>query len=446
MVSPQNETFVSHCIRMTTASLLTLCGLIASVVSSGPYTPADNAAFYPINTLNNPGALFPLGGDIPSSRVHHTITAASDYLLVYGGYASDGSYLGDINVFHIPSQAWSGPIVRKQCCDAEGGNIETIGADVTGNFNVDTELPYLETGQQGDAPLPRAEHGACVINEEMFVFGGVTELYSYVNDVYKYNPKSVTWAVQDSSVGSSFPQRRAGHAMVCDSANGVFYIFGGRTAFGSKQNVGLNDIWRYSTDNKSWLLLTRGTNTNSATTPAARQYASMLMLNGNLYVFGGIHPATGVVYSDVWVFRVALQQWELLYNRKSGNTQTSTYANTGTTNAYQFAPPPLYNAHIIPAPASLDPFTNFNTTTYGTASDKDSHTNVGFLVYGGVGGGGVCGSSVCGATETTLGQVRIMFLGIVFVFTFFSISDYHKLVIIHYYAHKLLINKVCQVF
>ena len=112
-----------------------------------------------------------------------------------------------------------------------------------------------------------------------------------------------------------------------------------------------------------------------------------------------------MVFNDVWVFRLAIQQWELLYNRKYGNTNTQDYVNTNTNNAYQFAPPPLYNAHMIPIPASLDPYTSFNTTNYGTVFDKETHVNAGFLVYGGVGGGGVCGARRCGATETSLGQV-----------------------------------------
>ena len=379
--------------------------LVYHVLASGPYVPEDNAAFYPINTLNNPGALFPLGGDIPSSRVYHTITASSDYLLVYGGYATDGSFLGDINVFHIPSQAWSGPIVRKQCCDAEGQNVETIGADVDGNFNVDHELPTLDVGYQGDVPAPRAEHTTCVINEQMWLFGGTTETYGYVNDVYTFNPHAVTWKVQDSSQGTSYPSRRAGHSMVCDSKNEVFYIFGGRSAVGATDNVGLNDLWSYHTKTKKWSLLTRVANQKNQNAPSVRQHASMLMLNGHLYLFGGIHPSTGMVFNDVWVFRLAIQQWELLYNRKSGNTNTQDYVNTNTNNAYQFAPPPLYNAHMIPIPASLDPYTSFNTTNYGTAFDKETHVNAGFLVYGGVGGGGICGSRICGATETALGQV-----------------------------------------
>lgn len=385
--------------RFSILRLAALFSIFGFAYCEGPYTPAENAAFYPANTLNNPGALFPLGGAIPSSRVHHSISATSEYVLVYGGYAEDASFLGDINVFYIPSQQWSGPIVRKQCCNSADEMVETIGADTAEgvNFDVDNNIRTMRTGFQGDTPLPRAEHAVCTIAEQMYVFGGVTELYNYVNDVYRFDPQEVRWEVQDASNGDSFPRRRAGHSMVCDPAHRAFYIFGGRSRFGSTDNVGLNDLWRYDTVHRTWTLLTRVANGVQGSVPSVRQYASTILLNGNIYLFGGVDPATGMVHSDVWVFRIAIQSWEMLYNRRLGHAHTE--------GVYQFAPPGLYHAHLLPIPESLDPYTAINTTTYGSDTDLTYQQNGGFLVYGGVGGGGSCGTSDCDALETTLGQV-----------------------------------------
>jgi hypothetical protein len=124
-----------------------------------------------------------------------------------------------------------------------------------------------------------------------------------------------------------------------------------------------------------------------------------------LYLYGGMNPASGLVYSDVWVFRVAVQQWELLYSLRAGHANTNTFQYPTGDTAYQFAPPPLYLAHILPVPESLDPFTGINTTFYGSDADTSRLQNGGFLIYGGVGGGGSCGSRRCGALETSLGQV-----------------------------------------
>lgn len=393
---------------VTTLSLLVLVACALVVASGGgPYTPSDNAAFYPINSLNNPGALFPLGGSIPSARVHHTVTANSDYLFVYGGYGMDGSFLGDINLFYIPSQQWTGPIVRKQCCNRRGEEIETIGADSSSmNYGENGGFPDVSIGFQGDAPLPRAEHGSCVIKENMIVFGGVTELYGYVNDMYEFDPIKVKWAVVDSPVDGNFPRRRAGHAMVCDSPHNMLYIFGGRTSAPSttsSSSIGLNDMWRYNKIKNEWTLLSGSAGVNGF--PGVRQFASMILLNGNLYIFGGVNPANGLTYNDVWVFRVAVQEWELLYSLRTRNTNTNPVQYPSGDVEYQFAPPPLYLAHIIPIPESLDPTTAINTTFYGSDADPSRTQNGGFLIYGGVGGGGNCATKTCGAMETTLGQV-----------------------------------------
>jgi len=139
--------------------------------------------------------------------------------------------------------------------------------------------------------------------------------------------------------------------------------------------------------------------------PGARQFASMILLNGNIYLFGGINPANGLAYSDVWVFRIAVQEWDLLYSRRTGNINTNTKQYPSGDVLYQFAPPPLYLAHIVPIPESLDPTTAINTTFYGSDADPSLVQNGGFLIYGGVGGGGNCGSRSCGALETTIGQV-----------------------------------------
>lgn len=383
--------------------VLLLCCILQLACGEGPYAPSDSEAFYPINSLNNAGALFPLGGDIPASRVHHAVAVSSDYLFVYGGYASDGTFLGDMNLFYIPSQQWSGPIVRKQCCNRRGEDIESIGADGDLNFGENGDFPDVSAGFEGDAPLPRAEHTSCVLAEQMYTFGGVTEEYGLMNDLYKFDPVAVKWVTCDSSFGDSFPRRRAGHAMVCDDQHGVFYIFGGRTAQGTEV-VGLNDVWRYDASKTTWTLLTRtiGVTGNA---PGLRQYSSMLLQNGDLYLYGGINPASGLVYNDVWVFRIAVQQWQRLYSHRSGHVHTSTAQYPSGDATYQFAPPPLYLAHMLPVPESLDPTTGINTTFYGSDRDTSHVQNGGFLLYGGVGGGGKCGATQCGALETTMGQV-----------------------------------------
>jgi hypothetical protein len=84
----------------------------------------------------------------------------------------------------------------------------------------------------------------------------------------------------------------------------------------------------------------------------------------------------------------------------------STQGNADNSN-YEFAPPPLYSAHVVPIPESLDPNTAINVTgpAFGADTDTTKVQNGGFLVYGGVGGGGFCGTDRCGGMQRVLGQV-----------------------------------------
>jgi Galactose oxidase, central domain len=48
------------------------------------------------------------------------VNANEEYIVVFGGYSTDGELLGDVNFYHTKSQRWSGPIVRSTCCDVHG--------------------------------------------------------------------------------------------------------------------------------------------------------------------------------------------------------------------------------------------------------------------------------------------------------------------------------------
>ena len=49
-------------------------------------------------------AAFDFNGKLPSSRIHQTVVATSDFVLVYGGYSRNGTFLGDINLYYMRTQ------------------------------------------------------------------------------------------------------------------------------------------------------------------------------------------------------------------------------------------------------------------------------------------------------------------------------------------------------
>eukprot|EP01038_Epipyxis_sp_PR26KG_P004702 gene4702-6602_t len=278
-----------------------------------------NPSLYPDNSLSEAGSAYPFGSNIPISRIYHSVVQINSFLVVYGGYSSTGSFLGDINLYDINLQTWSGPISKKQCCNAAGETIETIASDPE---NIVSFLPYVDVGFQGSPPLPRAEHGA-----------------SGLNNINR--------------VSGSLPPKRYGHSMISDAESHKIYVFGGYgSGVDGVNNNGLSDLWRYDIHKNKWEMLSA-----NSIGPSNRHYSSIAMYQSDVIIFGGKNPVSNITYNDVWVYRVAINQWQQLFHKNNYNIDDKNYG---------FVPPPLYNAHLIPMVNS---------------------SMEGFFVYGGMGGG-----------------------------------------------------------
>jgi hypothetical protein len=357
---------------------------------------------YPANSLNNPGASFSLGGSLPSPRVQHSIALTSSYIQVYGGYDKEGFTLGDVNLYHIPTQAWSNPVNRSECCNEASATVDLIGSTAqiqegsqmssTGALR-EVTFPFLKPGFEGDAPLPRAEHGSCALGEVVYIFGGVTDYFRryyndtfsediYLQDIYRFDPLLLRWQNVITQNGrQGMPRRRAGHNMLCDTSTNQIYIYGGRNG-----ETALGDLWAFDTQSLSWQRLSGDSNSHSkhstsrssslSSSPASRQYAAAVSFNQHIYIYGGNgDPATGMLLNDLWAFDLLSERWEVL----------SHPANPAW--SYNYVPSGLVHAHLLP---SLDPNSGY----------------LGLLLYGGLSSGGLCfGTPQCNAEQTLLGQL-----------------------------------------
>ena len=341
------------------------------------YNPPQNPSLYEVDTLAQAASVFPFGGVLPLERAHHVMDANSNFLFVHGGYSRNGTILGDLNLYHIPSQTWSNPISRLECCNEDNEVVETIGTQKTFQF------PFMRPGFQGDFPLPRAEHDSCVINEELYIFGGVTNEYGYMNDIYKFNAQTLKWIILDNLGGGEIPRRRAGHTFLSNPATSECYLFGGRSnsSIGGDA-VGLSDVWSFNTLTQSWKKLDLP-NINSITRPNGRQHVASMVMNGDIYIFGGNDPLSGLFYQDLWVFYTNDQSfyWKQIQPAYPSNQMI-----------HQYSPPALSHAHLLPSQCE-DPIAFSNCQ--------------GILIYGGLGAGGFCGDRQCRPTELVLGQLYL---------------------------------------
>jgi len=230
----------------TTVALLLL--LLVTFAATGRPDPPSSNWNYPVNALLDAGRLFPLGGLVPEARVHATVTVVSSWVVVFGGYRTDGSLYHDVQAFDTRSRTWTGNISRVACCDELGQAVETMGAPPPLTF------PYVKTGFAGDVlPLARAEHSGAAVDGVLYVFGGVTQEHGLTNDLWKFDPGALTWTEIDTARGGPPPSRRAGHAAAADAFNHVFYVFGGRSRIGGAVR-GLSDVWLFNATSVTWTL------------------------------------------------------------------------------------------------------------------------------------------------------------------------------------------------
>lgn len=355
--------------------------------SSISYSSISNEAdlLYPTDGLLNLGSLYPLGGEIPSSRVMNSIVSTGNYIIIYGGYNTEGLLLNDVNLYDTRLQQWSNPILRKYCCDDFGDVFDILG------FDSDFLLPLGTKPYKSDFPVARAEHVGVSVSEKMYIFGGVTKNYGYANDLYSFDPFKLAWRKISNNEGD-MPRRRASASAVSGMTDHTFYMFGGRSTFGSDLDtprgiIGLNDLWSYNTRRNRWDEMSIPNDNR----PSGRQHAAISMFEEKIFIFGGIDPSSNITFNDVWVFSLALKTWDKL--------SSSMISSKG--EFYDgLSPPPLFKSLMIPIA-----LTTASSPKSNTSIDAVSVGLSGFLIYGGVGGGGACGSITCNPLQVSLGQV-----------------------------------------
>lgn len=191
----------------------------------------------------------------------------------------------------------------------------------------------------------------------VWIFGGLgydesSPTIGELNDLWKYSAGQWTWmggpkvmnqvglyGTQGVPAASNLPGARFG-AFGWVDASGNFWIFGG-VGFDSTSSVVLNDQWKYSSGEWTWVA---GSNTGSQNgvygtqgvaaannIPGARQYGvAWTDSSGNAWIFGGAgmgSAGTSGWLNDLWKFSGG--QWTWMTGSKAAN-QSSTYGTQGT--------------------------------------------------------------------------------------------------------------------
>lgn len=91
-----------------------------------------------------------------------------------------------------------------------------------------------------EKPLPRNEHSGVIVDNSMYVYGGMGDNENYLNDLWKYSISENKWTQMDLNEENS-PVGRIGHSLIAIEAK--IFLFGGMTKIIRETN----ELWMLDT-------------------------------------------------------------------------------------------------------------------------------------------------------------------------------------------------------
>ncbi|EFA84034.1 hypothetical protein PPL_03107 [Heterostelium album PN500] len=224
-------------------------------------------------------------GAVPTKRFKHTATYVDGKIIFIGGQETDTKRFNDIIYYDTESHTFSKPQIK---------------GDRVPNFS---------------------RHTSCLIDQNIFVFGGFDGHGSNF-DLAVFNPTTKIWTnIPKQFINGSLPVSRTNHA--ASAVGKTMYIFGGNNndEFGHYQV--LDDLYALDTTTMTW-----SQPTVTGDKPCARSGHCMTAIGSKLYLFGGgiWNETSGWTdkFNDIHIFDTTRNHWTKAATQ--GDIQTSTFA------------------------------------------------------------------------------------------------------------------------
>jgi hypothetical protein len=296
------------------------------------------------NVANQPGIYGTLGtaalSNVPGARMLAVsqIDASGNFWL-FGGNGFDstgnGGDLDDLWKYSAGEWTWvNGSNIRNQ-----PPTFGTLGVAASGN-------------------VPGARNSAASwidASGSLWLFGGNVNDIGLINDLWEYSAGEWTWVggsnVGDQpgtygSQGTAAPGNVPGARQVAVSwtdASGNFWLFGGSGYDSIGAQGSLNDLWKYSAGEWTWMggsnvvnnqgtYGTQGTAAASNIPGARNSGVGWIDASGNLWLFGGLgYDSMGTEdnLNDLWKYSVSTGEWTWVGGSNMGG-QSGTYGTQGT--------------------------------------------------------------------------------------------------------------------
>lgn len=200
----------------------------------------------------------------PSRRTNQIAFTFNDFLYIYGGRDINQGKMDDM--YKLPLQ-------------------------------LTTSNPKWEkVSFKGISPGQITNHKAELINNNLYVFGGVNPSETSSNSLYIYSISNSLWKQINNNITDITPL--SGHSM-SQINNKYICIFGG-----SNKGNFYNDLYIYTINEGTWTK----EGDDSVNKPDKRIEHSQCSYNNSIYIYGGINQV-GDYYNDLWKFDMSSYQW-----------------------------------------------------------------------------------------------------------------------------------------
>ncbi|CAG8798905.1 26487_t:CDS:2, partial [Racocetra persica] len=182
-----------------------------------------------------------VNGTSPIGRYGHSVAVIGSKMYIFGG-RFEGYYLNDLLAFDVNTYM------------ANGAGWEFI-------------TPASQS------PPGRMAHISCVYNDKIYMFGG-NDAHRCFNDMWCFDPRTNTWT-ELSCIGFIPSARKFHGAAIVDD---VIYVFGGMTQDGKE----LGDLTAFRISNQRWYMFQK-----MGPSPNSRYHLTMTTAKEKIIVFGG---------------------------------------------------------------------------------------------------------------------------------------------------------------
>ncbi|MFE4711199.1 Kelch repeat-containing protein [Paenibacillus sp. NPDC056722] len=221
---------------------------------------------------------------IPESKAFSTVVQLNDKAYIIGGSSGDTSF-NQVKILDLKNFTWSNgkemPVARSAASAVVyDGKIYVVGG-YTGNAytwgkgvslsSLQVYDPELDTWT-AKASMPQAlgSTSAIVLDNKIYVFGGLTTNIRSVSSVQVYDPLTDSWSnKKDMQVAS--------HSQTSVTYNGKIYLIGGRH-IDNATNVSINSFLEYDPNADSWI--TKNNLSIVRAAPNAVVYSNKIMVIG----------------------------------------------------------------------------------------------------------------------------------------------------------------------